>query len=271
MNGIIGYVYCMSNASMPGIYKVGMTERTPEERLYEANQTDTWRPPTPYELEIVERVKNPREVENTLHKNLEKYRIHPKREFFQVSLLIIQSFFNTIDSDKKVVTFASIYSKWVLATAKILEVKFPILSVENDMVNEMAKSQQGSAIIHAAVVGTFHQKIFDIWYRDRRPLGQPWSELCADFNTDTQESWDLRLLAKIVAKYPLVAFIPETFSTFRKWSFMLLDVLNVPGELHRWNRIPANGTDYIAQFNFMVNKKLLKAENVIDLNGDQFE
>ena len=38
----------MSNQSMPGILKVGMTERTPETRLNEANASDTWRPPTPY-------------------------------------------------------------------------------------------------------------------------------------------------------------------------------------------------------------------------------
>ena len=41
-----GYVYCFSNESMKGILKVGMTERTPNIRLNEANASDTWRPPT---------------------------------------------------------------------------------------------------------------------------------------------------------------------------------------------------------------------------------
>jgi len=39
-----GYIYCFSNPSMPGILKVGMTERTPVTRLGEANASDTWRP-----------------------------------------------------------------------------------------------------------------------------------------------------------------------------------------------------------------------------------
>ena len=30
-----GYIYCFSNQSMPGILKIGMTQRTPEERVKE--------------------------------------------------------------------------------------------------------------------------------------------------------------------------------------------------------------------------------------------
>ena len=40
---IMGYVYCFRNDSMQGILKIGMTERTPIERLNEANTADTWR------------------------------------------------------------------------------------------------------------------------------------------------------------------------------------------------------------------------------------
>jgi hypothetical protein len=28
-----GYIYCFSNKAMPGIYKIGATERDPQERL----------------------------------------------------------------------------------------------------------------------------------------------------------------------------------------------------------------------------------------------
>jgi len=47
-----GYIYCFSNQSLIGILRVGMTERTPEIRLSEANNSDTWRPPTPYKIEL---------------------------------------------------------------------------------------------------------------------------------------------------------------------------------------------------------------------------
>ena len=53
-----GYIYCFSNECMPGILKVGMTERTPEARLKEANASDTWRPPMPYKIEFEKKVYN---------------------------------------------------------------------------------------------------------------------------------------------------------------------------------------------------------------------
>ena len=72
---------------MPGILKVGMTERTPEARLSEANASDTWRPPTPYKIEFAKKVSNPDQWEKKLHVLLEKFtdRINPRREFFRVS------------------------------------------------------------------------------------------------------------------------------------------------------------------------------------------
>ena len=96
-----GYIYCFSNASMPGILKIGMTERTPEKRLMEANSSDTWRPPTPYKIEFAKNVLNPKQKETTLHNLLSQYteRINPKREFFRVSLEEIKTFFELIDGD----------------------------------------------------------------------------------------------------------------------------------------------------------------------------
>ena len=96
-----GYLYCFSNESMPGILKIGMTERTPEIRLNEANSSDTWRPPTPYKIEFAKNVLNPKQKETTLHNLLSQYteRINPKREFFRVSLEEIKTFFELIDGD----------------------------------------------------------------------------------------------------------------------------------------------------------------------------
>jgi len=96
-----GYLYCFSNDSMPGILKVGMTERTPEIRLNEANSSDTWRPPTPYKIEFAKKVLNPKQKETTLHNLLSQYtkRINPKREFFCVSPEEVKSFFDLIDGD----------------------------------------------------------------------------------------------------------------------------------------------------------------------------
>ena len=96
-----GYIYCFSNPSMPGILKVGMTERTPEARLSEANASDTWRPPTLYEIEFAKKVFNPSQKEKTLHILLEQYtdRIHPRREFFRVSQEEVHKFFDLMDGE----------------------------------------------------------------------------------------------------------------------------------------------------------------------------
>jgi hypothetical protein len=98
---IDGYLYCFSNESMPGILKVGMTERIPNMRLNEANTSDTWRPPTPYKFEFAKKVYNPKQKERTLHMLLSKYteRINPRREFFRVSLEEVNTFFELMDGE----------------------------------------------------------------------------------------------------------------------------------------------------------------------------
>lgn len=96
-----GYIYCFSNPSMPNILKIGMTKRTPEIRLSEANASNTWRPPTPYKIEFAKKVKNPKEKESTLHILLEQYteRINSCREFFRVSPEEVHIFFDLIDGE----------------------------------------------------------------------------------------------------------------------------------------------------------------------------
>lgn len=86
---------------MPGIYKIGMTTRTPEERLKEANTSNTWKPPAPYFIEMSKQVNNPLKTEASLHKLLERFctRIHPKREFFRLSLEDVRLFFNLIEGN----------------------------------------------------------------------------------------------------------------------------------------------------------------------------
>ena len=95
----MGYVYCFANDSMPGLLKIGMTERTPEERLHEANQTDTWKPPTPYYYIFAKRVDNPKQKEKTLHRILQEERVNPNREFFCVSIEKVSLLFELIDGE----------------------------------------------------------------------------------------------------------------------------------------------------------------------------
>jgi len=102
-----GYLYCFSNESMPGILKVGYSDRTPEERLIEANSSNTWKPPTLYKIEFAKKVLNPKQKETILHKLLSQYteRINPKREFFRVSPEEVKTFFDLIDGELWVENF----------------------------------------------------------------------------------------------------------------------------------------------------------------------
>ena len=93
-----GYIYCFSNPSMPGILKVGMTERTPEERVKELFTTGV---PLPFKIEFAKRVKDPKGKESSLHLLLEQYtdRVYPRREFFRVSPEEVRKFFDLIDGE----------------------------------------------------------------------------------------------------------------------------------------------------------------------------
>lgn len=94
-----GYIYCFGNKSMAGIYKIGMTEKTPEHRLSEANSSDTWRPPTLYTIVFAKRVSNPREKESIIHNILKHSRINLKREFFNESIERIRLIFDLPDGE----------------------------------------------------------------------------------------------------------------------------------------------------------------------------
>jgi len=92
-----GYVYCLSNPSMPGILKIGYTERAMEERLQEANSSGTWGPPTDYAIEVAKFVSEPNHKEKLIHKILEKDRVNPRKEFFRVGLEMVKMLFELME------------------------------------------------------------------------------------------------------------------------------------------------------------------------------
>lgn len=78
-----GYVYVLSNPSMPNLYKIGMTARSVEERIKELNTTGV---PTPYRIEIKIKTNNAKQLEKVLHRDFNDFRINNKREFFNIPL-----------------------------------------------------------------------------------------------------------------------------------------------------------------------------------------
>lgn len=81
----LGYVYCISNPHMPGIVKIGYTDRSPAERLEEANAS-TWNFPE-FKLEFARRVPDANAKEMILHRYFKADRVSPRREFFRIEEL----------------------------------------------------------------------------------------------------------------------------------------------------------------------------------------
>lgn len=78
----MGWVYVLINPSMPEIYKVGMTDRTPEERAKELSSSTSVA--TPFLVIYKQRTDYPKQLEYEVHKELEKSnsRVNQNREFF---------------------------------------------------------------------------------------------------------------------------------------------------------------------------------------------
>lgn len=75
-------VYVLTNPAMPGLVKIGITERTIEQRLRELDQTGV---PLPFECFYAAEVTNCRDVERALHEAFDDHRVRRSREFFRLS------------------------------------------------------------------------------------------------------------------------------------------------------------------------------------------
>ena len=79
-----GYVYILSNPSLPGLVKIGQTSRSPEERARELSKNTSIPENFVVEFEIYtsDRV----ELEKDAHRQLSSYRVNARREFFRVEI-----------------------------------------------------------------------------------------------------------------------------------------------------------------------------------------
>lgn len=79
-----GFVYILSNVSMPGIYKIGFTDRSPMNRVNELSSSTSI--PTSFEIVAYGEVENAQSIENELHKQFNEFRISSNREFFKFDI-----------------------------------------------------------------------------------------------------------------------------------------------------------------------------------------
>lgn len=80
-----GFVYLLGNHCMPGIYKIGCTEKSPHLRA--AQLSDHTGVPEPFHVICFIEVDDHQAVERGLHAALQDHRVSANREFFRVSSL----------------------------------------------------------------------------------------------------------------------------------------------------------------------------------------
>jgi hypothetical protein len=76
-------VYILTNPAMPGLVKIGCTERTIQDRLREL--TASAGVPLPFECFLAVEVDDPWPLESALHDAFGDNRLNPRREFFELS------------------------------------------------------------------------------------------------------------------------------------------------------------------------------------------
>jgi hypothetical protein len=75
-----GFIYCLGNEAMPGIYKIGMTDRAPSQRCFELSNTTS--AAKPFDLLCYGEVNDALRIEKQIHADFARYRINRSREFF---------------------------------------------------------------------------------------------------------------------------------------------------------------------------------------------
>lgn len=81
-NNLRGWVYVITNKSLPGLVKIGFSSKDPSLR---ARQFDEAALPHPYEVVYDILVANPFQMEQTIHRYLKSAGLHEKKEWFRCS------------------------------------------------------------------------------------------------------------------------------------------------------------------------------------------
>lgn len=87
-----GFVYCMGNECMPGVFKIGKTSRSVLVRAQELSSSTS----VPIEFDVLFYIETPRmsHIEAAFHEHFDHGRVSENREFFRLDLDAIQNVFD---------------------------------------------------------------------------------------------------------------------------------------------------------------------------------
>lgn len=91
-----GFVYVMRNQCMPGIYKIGYTDRPPMTRCDELSSSTSV--PMAFEIVCYGEVEDARKFEFNLHEDYKRFRISTNREFFKIPIYGLRELMGDIRS-----------------------------------------------------------------------------------------------------------------------------------------------------------------------------
>lgn len=77
-----GFVYCLSNQCMPGVYKIGFTRGSPHLRAQQLSAPTGV--PAPFEVEWYVEAEDADVLERDLHEQFDSVRVCAGREFFKI-------------------------------------------------------------------------------------------------------------------------------------------------------------------------------------------
>jgi T5orf172 domain len=97
-NNTTGYIYILSNPSMPSLLKIGWTLRNAKERAVELSRATGI--PGQFRVEYEIYVGNPDKIEKIIHSKLDHRRWNKNREFFQISLDEAKSLLDSFDQER---------------------------------------------------------------------------------------------------------------------------------------------------------------------------
>lgn len=75
-----GFIYCLTNRYMPGICKIGFTDRSPSQRCKELSASTS--APEWFTIEFYVEVEGAAQIEREIHAAFHEVRINSGREFF---------------------------------------------------------------------------------------------------------------------------------------------------------------------------------------------
>lgn len=78
-----GFIYLLSNPSIPGLVKIGFSRKVPTERALELDTTGV---PTPFVVEYYCLVNDAAPLESKIHQKLDNRRLRKGREFFRMDV-----------------------------------------------------------------------------------------------------------------------------------------------------------------------------------------